>query len=554
MPIPPKKVINADAGTTDIVGGNDWDDMVDHLANMNREPYTWYIYKDASNYKAKNGSTGVITYTNTDFKTLFQAVIDTIPVRDDTVFTKIKIGTGVYDVNSGINVADKYNLIIEGSGMEATRIQAGPTNPATDPVIIFQGTVSGTQKNLTANTVVKAKTVTMSSGDAATFAAGDYVLVRATDNFGSGGSASGARGEIKRVQSVSGSTVTFREPLFDQYTTAFTANCIKILFSKNITISDLSFTKHASYTPTNHIWVHLRFVDNVNWNRVLIRDWVGQYGGALLMRSCLHVRVSDSHLRQDIEYNFQYGFTFENCCQDCTISNCTAYGDMRHHFEVGSGSGGTNNEGICRNITVTGCTASGGSQNPFDTHPEGEGINFINCGVLGVNLAGGIKIRSRHSAAIGCFVRSVSATDGQGAIRIDDDGFDCAIQDCSIVECAGEGIQIANGCDGARITGNLIKNNSGNGIAIKTGGAFRTMISNNVITGNGDDGINALDMDSALITGNRISNSGGWGINFEAGNCTNNVITSNSFASNASGAVNNGAQSGNKEANNVGWT
>jgi hypothetical protein len=36
MTIPPKKVVNADAGTADIVGGNDWDDLADWMNNVDK--------------------------------------------------------------------------------------------------------------------------------------------------------------------------------------------------------------------------------------------------------------------------------------------------------------------------------------------------------------------------------------------------------------------------------------------------------------------------------------------------------------------------------------
>src|SRR6185436_6926791 len=34
--IPPKKVLNSDPGTADLVGGNDWDDVVDWMSDVDK--------------------------------------------------------------------------------------------------------------------------------------------------------------------------------------------------------------------------------------------------------------------------------------------------------------------------------------------------------------------------------------------------------------------------------------------------------------------------------------------------------------------------------------
>jgi Right handed beta helix region len=508
------------------------------------------IFKDAGTYYCQEDD-GTIT-SNASFNALIQSVINAIPTRDDTVQTKIKIAPGDYINNAEITINDKYNLSIEGSGIGITRIKAGPSL-ASNAIFAVNGSVSGTQKNLTANITLRSKTATMASGDAATFAVGDWVLIRSTLQYGTGGSASGDQGEIKQIASIAGGVITFREPVFDAYATANTANIIKILPSRKISFSDFTVDRDPGYTPGASVnWWRNFLVDRMYVNKVEIVDYPGQYGGCMQFSSCTNVIVSDCHLQQNIAYNFQYGISFHSACQNCVVSNCTSHGDWRHPFEAGSGEIGTNEEGVCRNIKFVNCTATGGSQNSFDSHPEGEGIHFINCGALGTNDGGGLKLRSKRSSMIGCWVENANqSASGQHAIQLSDGATDCIISNCHVINCSSIGIIIRDGVDGNIIEGCIIDNATGDGISVEAG-AVRTVIRNNVII-NCIDGIDVSDFDNSIFAGNIIRDNAGYGIRFSAGNCTNNIITSNWFSNNTSGAIQNGGQSGNVEATNFGY-
>lgn len=63
-----KIVTNADTGTADIVGGNDWDDMAVKVNNLVNVPdfAKYFIYNSGSTYYAKNGATKAIDYSGTD--------------------------------------------------------------------------------------------------------------------------------------------------------------------------------------------------------------------------------------------------------------------------------------------------------------------------------------------------------------------------------------------------------------------------------------------------------------------------------------------------------
>jgi len=69
-----KTVTNADTGTADIVGGDDWDAMA-AIVNDHISPFKYIIYKSGSNYKLWNSATQSATSTSTTPETLFQTAL-----------------------------------------------------------------------------------------------------------------------------------------------------------------------------------------------------------------------------------------------------------------------------------------------------------------------------------------------------------------------------------------------------------------------------------------------------------------------------------------------
>jgi parallel beta-helix repeat protein len=520
------------------------------------------MWKDGSNvYHALNDA-GTET-TNADFKTLIQGFITALSDFNASTSLLVKLAPGIFDVQSVITISNKYNVRIEGAGPGITKIQAGASLASGVKIFDVKGSVSGTGKNLTVNGAIRQSTVTMSSTDAATFTAGDMVLLRSGKQFGLGGSASGDQGEIKQVLSVSGGVVTFTTPLYDAYNTVDVANVIKLTMARNITFDNFTIGKHASYTDFVGDWVKFFLVDNVQVNNLLIEDSTKQFSGPLFFQSCIHVRVSDVHLKLNIGVAIknQYGISFHSACQQCTVTNCTSIGPWRHPFEAGAGETGTNEEGVCRGIIFEGCTAMDGEADPadvpsgntsFDTHPEGEGIIFQGCASLGTRTDRGVRIRSRRSQVNNCFIRN---SVGEG-IGIRDDGCSAQINDCIIVECGTEGILIQDGLNDISIHNCQIYNCVGNGIKLETlgtDGSNSTAIRDCLIKFNDADGIDITNADNCIIANNIIKDNGAWGIDFSTGDCTNNIIIGNHFSNNTSGSVSDGAQTGNVNVGNFGF-
>jgi hypothetical protein len=106
-----KTVTNADTGTADIVGGDDWDAMA-ALVNENVHPFSYIIYKSGTNTKAYNSITQVAT-TGADSSTVIQNVLDALPATSGaTLFFK----AGTYSLTAKLQPPSYCSLTGEMEG------------------------------------------------------------------------------------------------------------------------------------------------------------------------------------------------------------------------------------------------------------------------------------------------------------------------------------------------------------------------------------------------------------------------------------------------------
>ena len=134
-----KLVNNADAGTADTVGGNDWDNMAAAI-NLG-EGYSYLILKSGSTYYRKN-SAGEVASSGSDFKTVTQAAIDAVNTAGGG---KVLIGPGTHTVlTAGLSINNKQNITIEGMGKNKTILVSG-----TSAIGLLQNSGAPTVNNFT---------------------------------------------------------------------------------------------------------------------------------------------------------------------------------------------------------------------------------------------------------------------------------------------------------------------------------------------------------------------------------------------------------------------
>jgi hypothetical protein len=526
------------------------------------QPNKYYVYKDGSAIKARNGITGAVDFSSTDLGVVLDSIIGAISPAGTP--TSIQLGEGDFALSTTFNNiigSSIGNITIKGQGIGVTNLVLQTSITGTARGIDIAGTM-GTAINLTVNASIGKNSVTVSTANAATFAVGDYVMLKSTALWDAvNGVAS--QGEIHRVTAVNTGTgvVSFREPLFDNYTTANTGNIAKLDMVQNITLQD--FTIKPVDTGYTSLGTYLRFylIDNLQLINVEMRDNVGESTTGIRLESCINSDLDVLCTRTDL-YAYhplpdeigQYGVGIYSACQHVKVY-ARGRGIFRHVVSCG-GISGVANSGIPRDITISG-KAESGNNTAFDCHHDGEGIIFTDCSIIGSThddntayLGGLIQVRARNVTVSGCHARQ-----GVLGVRVGEGAYNVSITGCTFHKIrsftdgtSGYAIYVRPGVIGTVITGNQFADCPGLNVILSGAGANDT-----VITGNNFTNCKPLRFDSCfdvVVCGNRIKNGAERAIHM-TGTSDRFVITGN----NAQGsAVSTFTGAGTIRANNINLT
>lgn len=251
----------------------------------------------------------------------------------------------------------------------------------------------GSNINLTANATEGTKTLT--AADWTGVVAGDYVKVSATNVIGSSNQ---PVGEIARVASVAGTTLTLEHNLRDDYTTANTAKAQKVTFVENVGLENVRVLGPATTTVVLQ-GVAATVVKNLQ-GRTL--SFVRTHRSGMDLTDVIDSRVVSWHAEQN-EGAIGYGISINWACENIVIASGTSR-KMRHMIAIGGGTGYSGNP---RNILLYGLQANEATDAGFDCHECGENIIFDNCHVdgstaYGFGLEGGdIQVRNCSSRNTG---------------------------------------------------------------------------------------------------------------------------------------------------------
>jgi len=494
---PFKVVANSDAGDADHYGGNDIDNMAGWLnSQSDYHTYTYFVYKESTTYKAKKGTDGTIAYSDSDFKTVIQAIIDDISPAGTPTIIKLAAGDFLLQAQFTIPASRVGNITIEGMGPGLTNILIGSGfNSLHSISAILIGTSptisAGNTGTLTANKLVNSLGTTMSSPDAAKFAVGDYALLRTALAWCNPPTSSSVcnQGEIHKVSASSGTSVTLDTPAFDTYNTADTAELINITayIIKNITFRDLAIKKDSGFTGNDDSFFHAKLCDNLLLDNVQIIDDVNQFDSAISLYSCINSKIVNCKLIQNPTNTFhdQYGITIRATCQNVIIDHCQSVGKYRHPFEYAAGLATAGFEGPPRHIVVSNCEAWNSAVGAFDSHGDGEFITVANCTVGGTEAGYGFYSRCKsvkftnctinspkdygfnlEENAHGCEINNCTVSNSQvsnkNAIRVAASITNIKISNCYFKNINDQTIGISDGADTVSITNNIFDSCSGN--------------------------------------------------------------------------------------------
>lgn len=145
---------------------------------------------------------------------------------------EIKLSSGhFYTSGAGIDITIG-NFSLVGSG-ESTIIDAS-TQTASSEVFHVHGAITAVTGTLAANAIVGATSITIGSGEGASFAANDYIRIKSNALFNGGEKIA----ELAQILSIAGDVLTLYSPLYDTYNTADTATIEKLTCYSNITLKD----------------------------------------------------------------------------------------------------------------------------------------------------------------------------------------------------------------------------------------------------------------------------------------------------------------------------
>jgi Right handed beta helix region/Pectinesterase len=453
---------------------------------------------------------------NGDFTSL-QPAIDALPATGGKIFVK----AGVYSITSTITIRVS-NVQIQGEGMGITAFVGDSAMTGNTPALQAFNATAGTARKLLAPTALGDTILTISPADAASFTAGDYVLLY-SDKVVDTEIITKHAGEIKRITAVepSSGVITVDDQIFDTYTVGDSASVVRITMLQNITLSDFSITTTAPSSTLNVGFTHFRFIENLQIQRIEAHD---AYNSGIHLQSVRNANISDCfiHHISDVTPPSQekYGIVVGTASQNVSITGCR-FSHTRHAVTTGSSSG-TNQNGVQRNIVVANCTSMLADTAHFDTHQPVENVTFVGCvaigGVPAITEAYGFQMRGRNCSIIGC---TVLQPIGRGIMLFGPVSSGASIVGNMVANVkaigstSGTGIYFAGpetlgepATSNHTVTGNVIKNCEGSAIA---NGGLNTDI---VISGNIIENTNSVvpgaaiqltDAKRILITGNNFS-------------------------------------------------
>lgn len=429
-----------------------------------------------------------------------QAAIDAvIAAGGGTVLIK----AGTYNLVAGLNVTGPVNgLVIAGEGMGATKLIT--SNTTDDPALQIANIPNPSgDLPLTVSTNVGDRTITMSSGNAATLAVGDWLLIK-SNKIADTESTTKFVGEIKQVTGIAGGVVSVNDVIHDTYLTTDTARVVKIVVVQNVTVRDFSVSSSTSQSDLTTGFLDFRFCSNLTVRGVEMHHaW-----HSLQFRSCINSLIEGCYIH-DIDEpgprplpvdpanytNLRYGIWIANASQNIVVNACR-FRQVRHAVTFGTNSG-VNGNGIQRNCVISNCVSQESDTAHFDAHRPVDGITFIGNSAIGgmvyQAISGqavvGYQSRGKNVSFIGCLATSIP---GRGymaqGIEADNTRFiGCTASDIQEKLGGGEGV----------------------GFYFDSGGNTRHIMTGCIVLGSDAAGLNSTNLsDDCIITSCTFENTG----------------------------------------------
>jgi len=351
---------------------------------------------------AKNGTTGVIDFSGTDFSTVFQSAVTATPPYGKVVLREDEYTATQQIILRSDIILDLGKAIINwGVGL--------PTG------LFYLAGSLGETENLTVN--ASAGDVTLTVVDASTFAVGNYVLVHSDQNYGSVYD----DGEIHKVKSVNIglNQITIHEGLFITYTLIDNGRVTKLNHYENVAIyGGCIVGPGATLSAEHHAFVFYYVMES----KIIGTRVENISDKAIHLANCVDWALSGLYIYGTARTGTGYGIV---------ISAASSYIDINHSQLIYcrhciAGGSAPDWAGQPRAVTVSNVIAKDSISAAFEVHEtiradhwsyeycvfNTPGINAIYCGAINFKVSNCIFIQCSIAVSDrGNNVKTIIATD-----------------------------------------------------------------------------------------------------------------------------------------------
>jgi hypothetical protein len=348
-------------------------------------------------FNVKDAPYGAVGDGVTNDLTAIQAAIDAASALyvATAIRQTVLAPKGSYVITGGsITIPEGVTLV--GAYVGATRLIQGDS---THWIVRARGTEPGSDlTTLASNATAGASTIAVTS--ATGIAVGDYFLLG--DDSNPFTDRPFRKGEIVRIKSIVGTTLTLGGQLSDSYATASSAGIKKLTMLDQVGLEHVTLVNPSPGTHlegllelfcTRRAKVHM--VDTQGAD-----EWSIQISNSIDF-SVDVVRHLD-HTDDTGNGRWGYGVEIQRASRNGSISNVVGR-RVRHLITAG---GVDNVRGFPRDVTVSNCAGSECTSTVFDTH-NCENFSFSNCTATGSYA--GFNMRGRGTKLTGCTVEWVDA-------------------------------------------------------------------------------------------------------------------------------------------------
>ena len=313
--------------------------------------------------KWDNGST---TYEGNDDVVAIENAIQTIGAG--TIFFK----KGVYNIDS--TIALKSNLAFVG--------EDGVVFMSFNGVAFDTGNHGYSSSTISLTRSVSSHDTDIELSSTTGLRVNDYVKI--SDDFIVGRY---KNGEIAKIISINGNTITVDRPLYDSYTTSRNAMIREISMFENIVFDKIKFVGFGMETKS--VAIRLYGARNIKISNSEFTDFGVR---ALDFTDSLDTVIENNTFRRIFYDGMGYSVSMANACDNITIRNNSFLEKGRHYIATGGRTGTRISGGLIRKVYVLNNIFEDATDEAVNTHIAGRAVfevsgnRFTNC-VKGVEFA-----------------------------------------------------------------------------------------------------------------------------------------------------------------------